>query len=196
MAKDDRKLPAHAIPKAPYKIVRDLPADKYLGIGKVVAAHALLEEMVSRLLFTLMKIDENVGRSSMGYRAASERFKTAKILIGLHGLSVLTPLNDLENQIKGCCDMRDQFAHGIWMHGLEHEIALRLTRGVYETPEGKGDRRFVPEGLIIPDDYYDGARKIILSTVRGVSELIDEVTDGLEAQRKRSPEPPGPSGHK
>ena len=188
MSPDDRKLPAHAVPKVPYKLKTDLPANVYTGMGKIIAAHAILEDRVSLLLFTLMKIDVNVGRTAIGYKAASERFKTAKLLIDLHGITVLVPLNALENQIKDCCDMRDQFAHGVWLE-KGAEIALRLVKGTYETPDGKADRRFVPEGLIVPDEYYDEARDVILSTVRGVMELTDEIADWLTMQRGRSAKP-------
>jgi hypothetical protein len=187
MAKDERKLPIHAIPTTAYKIITDLPPSLYDGIGKIVSAHAVLEDRVSQLLFGLMEIDESIGRTSLAYRAAIERFKTAKTLIDFHGLAIVTPLNRLEDQIKDCCDLRDQFAHGVWIEGKNGELAVRLTRGTYETPEGKADRRFVPEGKIISDDtYWDRSRTVILSTVRGVNDLIDEVKDLLQSRRAQS----------
>src|SRR5271168_4974055 len=145
MASDGKRIPAHAIPRQPFKLVVDLPMSYYQGIGQIVQAHSILEDRVSMLLFKLMKVDEAIGRSALGYKSAHERFKTIRLLIELHGIQVLTPLTALENQILDCCNLRDQFAHGIWIANETGKIAIRLARGILEAEEGKIDRRFAPE---------------------------------------------------
>jgi hypothetical protein len=82
---------------------------------------------------------------------------------------------DLLADIQDCCDYRDQFAHGIWMRVTDGGLALRRTRGDYETPDGKADRSFVPEACLIPDGYYEQAREIILRTTKAVMDLKAEI---------------------
>ena len=169
------RVPAGSLPKSKFKIATDLPSDIYRGMGKVIGAHAILENRVLDLLFELMRVDPAVGRVATNYRAASERFKTIKRLLNLHGIKTTAPLNDLLNQITDCCDARDQFAHGVWIKNDKGELALQLTRGIYETPEGHADRSFLPEGRKVPGEYYEEIRNIILTTAQAVNALLKEV---------------------
>ena len=54
-----------------YPIEIDLPLNIYKGIGKVLSAHAILEQLVSEIVFELMKVDYKAGRTAFPYRAAS-----------------------------------------------------------------------------------------------------------------------------
>ena len=169
------KLPVHKIPGTRHKIVSQLPDSLCLGIGKIVSAHAVLENRVADLLFELMQTDQATGRVALGYRAASERFKTIKQLLFMHGIKTSVPLADLLQQIQDCCNARDQVAHGVWIASDEDRIALQLTKGIYETAEGQADRKFVPEGQYVPDNYFEETRKIILTTAHAVHVLLQEV---------------------
>ena len=97
-------------------------------------------------------------------------------MLDLHGLIRTLDTAELLKAIQSCCDDRDQFVHGVWIRDDNGIIAvLRLTRGTFETPDGKADRSFLPEGLAVPDDAYAVIRENILSTVRRVSDLKREV---------------------
>jgi hypothetical protein len=146
-----KKLPASAIPASQYPVAQELPSHVYEGIGKVVWAHGLLEMQVSDLLFEMAEIDSPVGRVAFRYQAASERFKLVRRLITLHGLESPVNLNELLEQITECCNARDQFAHGVWINTPDGRLALRLTRGDYETPDGMADRSFIPQSVFVPD---------------------------------------------
>jgi hypothetical protein len=180
-----RKLPLHAITRsAHFKIVQDLPAHIYEGIGRIISAHGVLETQVADLLFDLAEIDFSVGRVAFRYQAASERFKTIKRLMVLHGLDAPTlSLNELEKQITDCCNARDQFAHGVWIQAPNGRLALRITKGEFETDEGTVDRAFVPEARFVPDDYYEETRKIILITAAAVNRLRQDLGATLRSRR-------------
>jgi hypothetical protein len=174
MAKEkaaERKLPRSKMPGTTYPIVIDLPTGVYLGIGSVVQAHAILETALQELVFDLMKVEYPAGRVALRYQAGGERFKTIRRMLDLHGITTKFDTVQLLKDIRECCDHRDQFAHGVWIRDENGIMALRLTRGVFETPEGNADRTFLPEATLIPDEAYAVIRENILSTVRRVYDL-------------------------
>jgi hypothetical protein len=169
------KLPRSKMTGTSYPVVADLPTGVYEGIGSVVQAHAILETALQELLFDLMKVNYPAGRVALRYQSGTERFKTIRKMLELHGLTPNLDTKELLDEVQACCDNRDQFAHGVWIRNDDGIIALRLTRGTFETPDGKADRSFLPEGLAVPDDAYAVIRENILSTVRRVSDLKREV---------------------
>lgn len=186
-AKEKPKLPLSAIQGGKFPVLIDLPQEIYQGIGKVVSAHAILETQITELLFELSQIKFPVGRVTFRYQAASERFKIAMKLFTLHGIRADVNLNDLRDKIIECCNARDQFAHGILVHNKRTGLsALRLTRGEYETLEGRADRSFIPQAITIDDDYYDRTRKMILKTAKVIIDLKNTVIERLK--RKAPPE--------
>jgi hypothetical protein len=112
-------------------VLVDLPPNIYEGIGKIITAHALLENCVSETLFDLMQIDYPEGRVAFGYRAASAQFAIIRRLIELHGIKVPFDLTAMDDNIEAACTARDQYAHGLWIErsGIP---ALRLTKGMYQ----------------------------------------------------------------
>lgn len=182
----NRKLPRAAMVGTTAPIVIDHPTGIYEGIGKVVHAHAILETALQELLFDLMKVDYPSGRVVLRYQSGAERFKTVRRMLDLRGITASMDTAALLTQIQECCDHRDQFAHGVWIRDGDGNIALRLTRGVFETPDGMADRSFLPEPQYVPDEVYSQIREKILSTVRQVHDLRHEVKQFLAKQPERS----------
>lgn len=177
-----RRLPVKKIPATTYPMVVELPADIYEGIGKIVSAHAILETQVWETLFDISKLEYPIGRVLTRYQAAGERFKTIRRLLDLHGITPSMNTNQLFDQIADCCDARDQFAHGVWTRvPPNNKLALRLTRGDYETPDGKADRSFIPEATFLPDGYFDQMRRTILGTIEVVMKLKEEINAAIKS---------------
>jgi hypothetical protein len=113
-----RKVPLPASPEkvAHYPVETDLPHNVYKGIGKIISIHALLETIVSDLVFLLMKVEAPEGRTALGYRSAGEQFKLVRKLLDLRGIVIADfNLNEMTDGIGDCCTIRDQMAHGIWV---------------------------------------------------------------------------------
>jgi hypothetical protein len=131
-----RKVPLPDSPEkvAKYPVEIDLPPSVYKGIGKIISIHALLENVVSDLVFLLMKVNAAEGRTAFAYRSAGEQFKLVRKLLDLRGISVQEfNLNAITDQIDDCCMMRDQLAHGIWVK-KDGVLGLRVTKGTIRTP--------------------------------------------------------------
>ena len=180
------------LPKDPnvagnFPVLVDLPSNIYEGIGKIVAAHALLENCISETLFDLLKIDYPEGRVAFAYRAASAQFDIVKRLIDLHGIKVPFNLKALDDNIEAACTARDQFAHGIWIErsGLP---ALRLTKGTYPTQEGTRSRATLPQAVLVPPATYDNQRLATLEIVKVVQELQVAIRAALQALPDKSGE--------
>lgn len=167
-------------------VIHALPPHVYEGIGKIIIAHGILEKEVAELVFELARLDFSIGRVAFRYQAASERFKLAKRLMVLHGIEPPLPLviNELLDQITDCCNARDQFAHGVWLRLPDGKIALRVTKGEFETEEGFIDRAALPQGLFVPDDYYEATKNIILVTTAAVNGLRQHCIHALKKPAK------------
>jgi hypothetical protein len=174
-------LPASANQTVHHKALLDLPSSYLRGIGKIIMANALLENHVSELIFTLLKLTPNEGRVAFEYRGASTMFTLARRLLELHGITPKIDVIDLEECIRDCCQARDQIAHGVW-YKKDDVIRLRLTAGSYETPEGKRSRAITPEGKIIPPDYWEHTQMTILQNAQVVLRLRKEVQETLRSR--------------
>jgi hypothetical protein len=180
------KLPLSAMVGTTAPIVIDLPTGIYEGIGMVMHAHAILETALQELLFDLMRVDYPSGRVVLRYQSGTERFKTVRKMLDLHGIKASMDTGDLLTQIQECCDHRDSFAHGVWIRNDDGFIALRLTRGVFETPDGMADRSFRPEARSVADEVYSQIREKILSTINQIHDLRHELNQFLAKPREQS----------
>jgi hypothetical protein len=183
-----RKIPLPASDEkiALYPIEIDLPQSVYKGIGKIISIHAMLENVVSDLIFVLLKITAAEGRTAFAYRGAGEQFKLVRKLLDLRGI-VLTDfnLNGISDAVDDCCTIRDQMAHGIWVR-RDGILGLRVTKGGFESDEGYRSRAITPEGMHIPPEYYEKAREIIRSTIAEVQHFTAGVKVALQASPERS----------
>lgn len=184
-----RKIPLPASPEkvAHYRVEIKLPPGVYKGIGKIISIHALLETLVSELVFLLMRVEPAEGRTALGYRSAGEQFKTVRKLLDLRGIELPDfNINEIATGIEDCCTMRDQMAHGVWVRKPNGVLGLRLTKGGFESEEGYRSRAITPEGMQIPHEYYDQAREIIISTIAEVQHFTEAVKVALQASPKKS----------
>lgn len=182
-----RKVPLPKDPKAAgmFTTLVDLPSNIYEGIGKVISAHALLENCISETLFDLLGIDYPEGRVAFTYRAASAQFGTIRRLIELHGISVPFDLIAMDDNIEAACTARDQYAHGVWIQ-RSGVPALRLTKGTYLTEEGHRSRATLPQGVMVHPTAYDEQRRITLEVVEAVQTLQTAIRAALQALRDKS----------
>jgi len=182
-----KRVPVKELSATSFSVVVALPPAVFQGIGKVISAHACLELMALELIFELMRLNYPEGRVGIRYVSAVERFKTAVRLLDLHGITPSMDLGPLEKRILRCCDARDQLAHGIWWAAEDGGLRLRLTKGEYDTPQGKASRTAMPVGAIVPDAYYDQAMNAAIQVALEVQALKEEVKSHLQTP------PPGPS---
>jgi hypothetical protein len=180
------------------EILLDLPASIYRGIGRIVTAHAFLETQVLELFCEVSLTDYNVGRVAFRYQSASERFKTIRRLLVMHGIKPSKNLKSLFADIEQCCRTRDSFAHGLWVRTQEGLIAHRLTKGEYETKDGKLDRSFIPQTSTYSQKFFHRTQAEILDAAYEVAALKDEVASALKSQKPfsaQNPEPDRPLDH-
>ena len=164
-------MPIDKIGAASFPIVPDLPDNVYLGIGKVISAHAILENRIQELLFDLMVMaDYPAGRVAFEYRSAQVLFGTVRRLLTLWGIKPVGNLNDLEADIKSRADDRDRLAHNIWLK-YGDGLRLRLAVGMSETPRGRLDHSFVPPAVTVGDEQYEKIRQEILETAMAVNQI-------------------------
>jgi hypothetical protein len=174
-------LPASSEHTKYYPLEIELPLGVYKGIGKIISVHAMLENVVSDLVFILMKVSHAEGRTAFAYRSASEQFKLVRRLLDLRGIAIPgSDLNALTDNITYCCEMRDQMAHGIWAR-KDGVLGLRLTKGVFESKEGSRSRAITPQGMAVPREYFEEARTLIKDTIKQVQNFTVLVKDALQA---------------
>jgi hypothetical protein len=195
---DNEKRPFDPEMGVHLEILLELPASIYRGIGRIITAHAFLETQVLELFCEVSLTDYNVGRVAFRYQSASERFKTIRRLLVMHGIKPSMNLKSLFADIEQCCRTRDSFAHGLWVRSLEGAVAHRLTKGEYETKDGRLDRSFIPQTSTYSQKFFHRVQAEILDTAYEVAALKDEVAATLKSRKpssSRTPEPDQPPDH-
>lgn len=179
-----------------FPIVVDLPPKVWEGIGKVVAAHAVLENRVQELLFDAMKVDYPQGRVAFeNYRDPAVQFGIVRKLFDSWGIQVDINLEDLESEIRDRTRTRNILAHGVWLNSAEGKLVLRVTEGQFSTEHGIHVRAFLPESRIVADDLYDTFRNQTLNTARMIIRLHKAVKSALVASPGKSAQPSDASSH-
>jgi hypothetical protein len=172
----------------------DLPPEIYVGIGKVISAHAILENRVQELLFDLMIMaDYPAGRVAFEYRAAPVMFGIARRLIVMWGVTVTCgDLHDLEEDIRSRTADRDRLAHNVWLGHESGVLVLRQSLGMTETERGRIDHSYLPVGVQVASEDFESMRSLILKTAQHVQAVQHEIKPRLEAIRQKRLGTPAP----
>jgi hypothetical protein len=177
-----QKIPVSAMVGGEFPIVIDLPTEITNGIGRVVAAHAVLENRVQELLFDAMKVDYPQGRVAFeNYRDPAVLFGIIRKLFDSWGIQIDINLQDLETDIRSCTRERNILAHGVWVRDAPDRIALRVTEGQFTTEAGIHVRAFLPETQGIADDFWEPTRTRILQVAKVVIAIQQTVKPALSS---------------
>lgn len=189
------KIPHSAMRGGTFPIALKLPSHINEGIGKVVAAHGVLENRVQELLFDLMKVGYPQGRVAFEYRHPAQMFGIIRRLLDLWGIQVDANLEDFESEIRRRSRERDKLAHGVWVKLPSGDLGLRVTEGQIKTDAGIHDRAYLPEVQEVPEDYFKNTRTEIMATAIKVGDLQKVVKRALQALTEKSPQQSDKSSH-
>lgn len=163
----------------------DLAPEIYSGIGKVISAHAILENRVQELLFDLMIMaDYPAGRVAFEYRDAPVMFGIARRLIVMWGITVTCgDLHDLEEDIRSRTADRNRVAHNVWVGHESGVFVLRQSMGMTETDRGRIDHSYLPVGVRVAPEDFEAMRELSLKTAQHVQAVQHEIKPRLDAIR-------------
>ena len=181
------RIPVAEIEGTTYPVRRDLPNEYYVWIGSVIQAHALIELRMQETLFDLMGTEYPRGRVAFAHRDPAVLFKTARDLLDLLGIKLDPSLNlqEFEDEIRSRTVERNNLAHGVWLEGPNNTIALRVTFGQINHPDGRIHvRAFLPELQVLTYDYFRKVREETLATVDRLC-LFQEVVKQALAHRSK-----------
>jgi hypothetical protein len=171
-------------------ITRDLPSSLYREIGRVIAAHALVEWMLVRIIYQLLGLKPVEGRIAVRQPRTTDCVDMITDLLTLNKLTVNTDMVALRKALDKCCSERDALAHGIWMKDESTgEIFLRLSSGNWQLPgtNKKAKRRIDLEGALY--DFRDAkeTKRLIDGVIDAVDNLRTDIVAALTASPRKSP---------
>jgi hypothetical protein len=159
---------------------RTIPKRFLLGVGRVIVAHARLEQYVVELIGALQRLDGPLVRQV--FDGASTRENMIKIirLVEMWKIEPTEPLEELRADVEKAGQKRNDIAHGIWLRTPRHDIALRLMRGDRMTEVGMISRRVLPHVPPTRVEMFKEHVTYIEGVTDRIRKLYARVQDQLE----------------
>lgn len=155
-----------------------LPKNHYTQIGLIISRYALIEHMVERIIWELLKLDAQTGKI-----ITSE----ARMQIRINILSTLAPLKfKNKTTVKECKDSlviikkhfkkRNYFAHGFWFTDKETNSTW-----VMLSNENKANSNFVRKQFT--DKNFEDLSNVLLKCAKYLHMLLTDIESGEEPLR-------------
>lgn len=137
-----------------------LPDEFNISIGKIVVAHAALEQSLRDIVYECAGIDQKKGRVlRIARRLASypELVKELLLAVG-KDIDLSKPKgwsHSLQEGLASADDERNQLAHGIWVADPAHSTpVLQVVEKSWTQPDGKKVlAKIRPHGVLFGDEY-------------------------------------------
>ena len=164
-------------------LVEALPDNLLREIGRVVFAHAVLENHLTGFAHAALQVSRKEGRIAVREPRLTDRFEMILDLMAVHEVSCTVDTTVLRKRIEDCSRQRDQLAHGIWVQVPDGRTLLRLTKGNWQPVKGQKAKRLItPQGIEF--DEQDG---IVLSGfIRQTTHILIEMSNEVLPQVSRS----------
>jgi hypothetical protein len=172
------KMPPNLIVR---QALKTAPSDKLRGIGRVIVAHSRLEDLMTELVYDLLRIDYKLGRQIVRGDNPPDLYATACRLMKVWNLPA--PSRQLRKDIKKAYDKRNETGHGAWIKVKSGDIRIRLMREERLTVVGMLDRRIMPEAAKRTLKHFNDDAKFINSVADRIRDLIWTVNAELKPWR-------------
>lgn len=171
-------------------ITIDLPSSLFRQIGRVVAAHALVEWILNRIVYRLLRLKPVEGRIAVRDPRTTDRLDMITDLLTLNNIAVQTDTKTLREVLDKCYRERDELAHGVWVIDREAgKLFLRLSGGKWQPPgmNKAVKRRIDLEAREYTSDDAKETYRLIHGALEALSAFEDEIAGALAPLRKKSP---------
>jgi len=171
----------------------ELPSSLYREIGRIVAAHALLEWTLSRIIYILLDIEPVHGRITIREPRTTDRLDMIADLMKLKNIKTGTDLPALRQLLEGCSTQRDWLVHGVWVQDDKYpgKNFLRIASGSWQPPGSniKVKRRIDLEAIEYDATEAGALRQVMVETLHATVVLRQEIEAALAALPQKSPVP-------
>jgi hypothetical protein len=169
-------------------------------MGRVIAAHALVERKLNRIIYRFLSLRPVEARIAIREPRTTDRVDMIADLLSLYDLKVSTNLDALKQALDKCYKERDALAHGVWLKDEKTgHIFLRLSSGNWQPPGiiKKAKRRIDLEGREYSSDHAKETCRLILGAIDALDGLEREIAalaPSIEKSRRRSLKTGRPAG--
>jgi hypothetical protein len=132
-----------------------LPRDLAASLGRMIASHSLLEDILAKCLYRLSGVDFKTGRVVVGNPRSDqllERMLEVSDVSGMrHWLSAF-PWKSFGKTLVELKNMRDTFAHSVWLvDSKTKKYVLVVTKGKWAALRGHAamSKRIYPEPRVV-----------------------------------------------
>jgi hypothetical protein len=172
------KMPPNLIVR---QALRTIPSHKLRGIGRVIVAHSRLEDLMSELVYDLLRMDYKLGRQIFRGDNPPDLYAIACRLMKVWDLQPPSP--QLRNDVKKAYAKRNEIGHGAWIKVKSGDIRIRLMREERPTVVGMLDRRIMPQAANRTLKHFNDDAKFI----NNVADRVRDLTRAVNAELKPWP---------
>lgn len=161
-----------------------LPTEIYTAIGMVIQKYSLLDATLQYTIYSLVGVDEVVGRLAVQEPRASDKMSVIEDLARLKGVTLDADLvKKLKSDLPKAKSLRDGIAHGLFFKHPEKDgqVLIGATAGTWQPPgmvKGKVKRKIRPEA---PHIYVDDMANLI-ATIQAMYESAKELRRSVAEQ--------------
>jgi len=162
----------------------ELPDAFNINIGKIVVAHAALEQRLRDIVYECAGIDQKKGRVlRIARRLASYPELVKELLLAVDkDIALSKPeawSHSLQEGLATADDERNRLAHGIWVKDPAHPVpVLQVVEKAWTQPDGKKAlAKINPRGWVLGDEYLPS----VLEHYRVCFWAVDQFHDKVRA---------------
>ena len=175
---------------SPVAVLKDLPDDIAVRVGRIAHAHALLEYILKLCIYELAGVSPTVGRIAIGTGRNKDQIRKIEDLLTYHRyMEGNFSFTDLMNKGEEVALDRDKVVHGLWAENPDKEkgVLLQDTSGRWDTGSKtpRLSRRMYPKGIPMDAEQLD----ILLNKIRSLIMTFSQILAELPALPRRSREP-------
>lgn len=165
-------------------VINDLPITLHRSIGKLVAKYAHLEYVMQTIVFELVGLSPEIGRTFIRQPRAKEVYDMIKDLAFINEITLSKEYDVIGTALAQCETERDMVAHGVWMRDRgSKSIHLRITSGTWQ-PDKNGPqkikRRITPEAREYGIEEMASTISLVEATIEAVWRLKEDLKPHLK----------------
>lgn len=169
-------------------VVRRLPPNLMLEIGRVIVAHSYVEWRLGLIIYDILQVTKVLSRLVPRDPHTIDQFDLICDLVGLKNVKTSIDLIRLRKSLLSAMTQRDLLAHGTWIRDPKTKaFFLRLIKGSWkpEKPKGMTATRSIKRGS---PDYGIEECQSLSQLIDGIIMTVDKLyleTSGQPAPSRR-----------
>jgi hypothetical protein len=178
---------AMAMKVGSFPVIRELPAEYYPIIGRIMVDWAYLESLLHDSAYAMLRLNRVQGRLAVRSPRANEIVSMIEELMSLQSFKTTVNTKELKKALEKVSKARDALAHGIWVkHEATTTPVLQVISGSFQIEPGETavKARINPVAM----ETSPTELKLTIRDIARLTEAVEALKRDVEAQAGPLPE--------